>query len=794
MSKYLTLFSIYAFYKSFAAKVARIVLFGILLILLLLSIGQPMLTNTILVFFSFFLANEAFIHFKVMRTKPAVKVTQLESVSLEVAVFPALLDYSGASDSYGVAQNLSDDPEIKFIIEKFGKTFTLFEDHFPKEQMLEKAFQIVKAINGDYIREIDLFIAYLLLTEEKSKLFENNDLKENDIVNMLFWARNKFVPKSEGLSRVEFTGSGVFDFFIFGWNVETKRYSNDYTVKVLSDKYSPIVVGRTKEYEEMLTFLAKGSANNVILVGEPGTGRTTLIDYFTYQSHIGRVPPVLAYKRVFELFADRILSGVNNQGELEARINDLFADLYYSGDSIVFIQNIENIFGGGGLNFDMSGVIFQYLKDARIQIIGTATSSIFKTRLANRDDIKQFFEVERLEEPDQEQALFMLFEKVPQLEEKYGASFTYNAIETSIMLSSSYFVDRYLPGKAIDLLESVVSEVKLSGRSIVEKDDVIKKVEQRTKILIASPTEEEKQTLLHLEDEIHKRVIDQQEAVSAVANSIRRLRSGFSNNKRPISVFLFLGPTGVGKTEMAKALSQVYFGDEKRMIRLDMSEYQTQDSIKKMLGSLPGEAYTPSEFLESVKNNPFSLILLDEFEKAHPQILDVFLQVFDDGRLTDNSGRTIPFTSTIIIATSNAGSEMIRERVQQKIDLQSSKREILDYLQKKGMFRPELLNRFDDIVLFKPLGKEEIRSIARLQLKGILKLQEEKSIYLQFDEKIIEKMSREAFDIEFGARNVRRYIQNNIENSISKLILENKIKKGDRKTLTVDEKGDYTLV
>lgn len=722
-------------------------------------------------------------------------MNEAKEMSLEMLTFPSLFAYKNAKDAYDFVTSVVNEPEIKFLIEKIGNQFDLYKSDLAKEEVLKKAFNIANRMKNNYIREMDLFIAYFLLIEDKAKIFEKSDLKEDDVINLLNWARHKFVPKKEKFLDVEFTGSGVFDFFVFGWNYETRKYARDFTMDVMSEKYEPIAIGREEECGRFLSSLGKDKTNSVILVGEAGTGKTTLVEYFAYYSHLGKLPPEVSFRRVFELFVDRVLSGVQNQGELEERIGYLLEDIYHSGNTIVFIQNIENIFGGGGFNFDLSGVVFEYLKSSKIQIIGTTTKSVYKTQLENRDDVKQFFDVIELEEPNEKETLFMLFEKIGQLEDEYGVSYTYNAIEQAVMLSSSYLIDRYLPGKAIDLLESVASDVRIKGKSIlIDKDDIIKKIEEKTKVVIAAPTEEEKKVLLNLEEEIHKRIIDQEEAVKAVAGSIRRLRSGFSNKKRPISVFLFLGPTGVGKTEMAKALASTYFGDEKRMIRLDMSEFQTQDSIKRLLGSLPGETYSPSQFIEEVKDNPFSLILLDEFEKAHSRILDVFLQVFDDGRLTDNAGRTIPFTSTIIIATSNAGSEMIRQKVKIGEDIVKIKPEILDQLQKEEKFRPELLNRFDDIIIFKPLGEDEIRKIANLQLFSVLKPLEEKSIYLSYDQKIIDKVSTEGFDIEFGARNVRRYIQSNIENMVSKMILQNQIKKGDRKTLSVDGEGNIVIV
>lgn len=792
MDYYRYIFAIYSFFRQKGVFGIRLLAYLLFTVLIATNLNNVIFLKTIVVFFFFFVVNEIFLTYKVFRMQPKSRISDTTN-PVDCLYFSALYNYIRALDAYGLAAGLLYEPQIQFIAEKIDSKFILYKSDISKKDLLLKAFQLVKNLHGNYICEMDLFVSYIILTEDKSKLLEKNDLKVEDAINLLYWARNKFGIEKQK-SNMVYDGPGVFDFFVFGWNIETKKYTLDLSMSVLSNKFVPSVVGRSREYEQLLSALSKDVGNSVILIGEAGTGKTSLVEYFTYQSYIGNVPGNLAYMRVSELFVDRLLSGVGTQGELEERLVSFFQDVYYSGNTIIFIQNIENIFGQGGFGFDVSGAIFEHLKSGRLRIIGTSASSSYKTYLENRSDVSELFEIVKLDEPNEKDALAMLFEKVWEKEATHGVDFTYGAIKTAVSLSSSYLIGRFLPGKAVDLLEEVASDARRLNKGVVDRDDVVKKIEEKTQIVLSTPTEKEKTILLNLEEEIHKRIIDQQQAVDAVSNSIRRLRSGFSNKKRPISVFLFLGPTGVGKTETAKALAQVYFGDENRMIRLDMSEYQTQESIKRLLGSLPGETYTPSEFMEKVRERPFSLILLDEFEKANSQILNIFLQVFDDGRLTDNLGRTIPFTNTIIIATSNAGTEQIREMLQQGKDIPSTKKILLDYLQKNGLFKPELLNRFDDIIIFKPLGEAEIKSISKLELDKVLKQTEEKNIYINYDEKIIDKISKEAFDPEFGGRNVRRFIESNIENYISRMILQNQIKKGDKKSLTVDEKGQIVVV
>jgi len=386
----------------------------------------------------------------------------------------------------------------------------------------------------------------------------------------------------------------------------------------------------------------------------------------------------------------------------------------------------------------------------------------------------------------------MLFKKAFWLEKEFNVSLTYRAIVAAFEFSAKYSKEKVLPGSAVDLLTDVANNVKLSGKKIVDEQDILTQVERKTKIPVGQPKTAEKKLLLNLESEIHKRIIDQEEAVSAVSEALRRVRTGLNASKKPIS-FLFLGPTGVGKTETAKALSAIYFKSEDAMLRFDMSEYKGEEGIKRLLGATPGEGSEKGE-IEKVYDNPFSLVLLDEFEKADPKILDLFLQVLDDGRLTDNKGKTISFANAIIIATSNAGSEFIREEIQKgtKVD-KNFKTNLLDYLQKQGIFKPELLNRFDEIVIFKPLGEKEVVAITKLMLVQFQKNLKDKDIEINFDDNIITKIASEGFDKEFGARPLKRFIQDNIEDLIAQKILKDEIKRGDKITVSVNLQNKISL-
>jgi ATP-dependent Clp protease ATP-binding subunit ClpA len=361
------------------------------------------------------------------------------------------------------------------------------------------------------------------------------------------------------------------------------------------------------------------------------------------------------------------------------------------------------------------------------------------------------------------------------------------------VFASRYAKEKVLPGSAVTLLEDTANAVMVSGKGVVEEQDIFNQIEKRIKVPVGEPKPVEKTLLLNLETEIHKRVISQDAAVAAISEAIRRLRTGLNVAEKPIS-FLFLGPTGVGKTETAKALASVYFGETARLVRLDMSEFVGEEGIKRLLGAGPGEGEGEGQLTEAVYDNPNSLILLDEFEKADPQILDLFLQVLDDGRLTDNKGKTVSFANCIIIATSNAASEFVREEIEKGAVVDKGfQQSLVNYLETKGIFKPELLNRFDDVITFKPLGQAEIVQIVKLMLISVAKELTAKDITVYFDDKIIGKIVNEGFDKDFGARPLRRFIQDKIEDIIAQEILKDEIKRGDKIQVSVDSTGNIAL-
>lgn len=631
---------------------------------------------------------------------------------------------------------------------------------------------------------LDIFKSYLLLTEDKTKLLFGKQLKNPDLENITKWAKSVF-PQTSKPFRINFWGEGIGESWVSGWTLETSKYMLDITSDAVNKK--PMVFGRDVEYKEIVEALSNNKS--CLLIGEPGSGRDSLVKALAYESFVGNLKGNLRHQKFFQLLADALLAGAQNQGQLEERLENIVAEISHAGNIIIFVPNFESILGSSSFNTDLSGALIPYLDKQMIRIIGNVTPISYKRFIESKHTLNSVLEIVKFAEPNKDVLLEMLLRKSPEIEKNNKIEISYRAIVATCNFANKYLQDRVIPGAAVTLLEDVANAVSLKCNKIVEEQDVIDKIEEKTKIAVGQPKKEEKELLLNMEEELHERIVGQNEAIFEVSESLRRLRAGLNNAKKPIS-FLFLGPTGVGKTETAKALSDIYYGGENGMIRLDMSEYSAEDSVKRFLGGTPDSKGLPDRVCE----NPYSLILLDEFEKSNSKIIDLFLQVLDDGRLTDNVGKTVSFADTIIIATSNAASEYIREEIEKGTTIDKDfQKKLLEFLQGKGIFRPEFLNRFDGIIVFKPLEREEILQIIKLLLKGLTKKLEEKDIIVNFDEKIIEKIAQEGFDQEFGARPLKRFIQDNIEDLIAQKMLKDEIKRGDRINISVDPSNKLQL-
>ncbi len=559
-------------------------------------------------------------------------------------------------------------------------------------------------------------------------------------------------------------------------------FSQDLTFLARNGYLMPCV-GRDKEIEEIFNVIQGGTGRSAILVGNSGVGRNTIIEGIANRMAEETVPSFLQDKRLVSLNIAKLVSGASAT-QAQQRLLLTLNEIRRSGNIIIYIDDIHNMIGitaGQQGSIDLADVLAQGLGSHTVLALASTTPEDYRHYIESHSSLDNVFEKIEINEVSGNEAIQILESKVGSLEYKNQIFFSYDAIAQTVKLSDRYLHDRYLPEKAIEILQEVSGLVRQQkGKdAIVTANDVALIISNKTKIPLAEITKEESEKLLNLEDKIHQRVIDQVEAVKMVSAALRRARAEMRDISRPIVNLLFLGPTGVGKTELAKTVAEVYFADENNMVRLDMSEYQEKTSINRLIGAPPGYGGSEGGYLsEAIRKNPFSLILLDELEKAHPDILNVFLQIMDDGRLTDNAGRTVDFTNTIIIATSNAGTKFIQELIKQGIEIEKIKQQLID-TRLNQYFRPEFLNRFDGIIVFKPLAIEDVEAIARLMINKVAKNLETKGITLQAQPQALVDLARQGFDPEFGARPLRRLIQEQIQDPLANYLLAGKITRRD---------------
>ena len=786
--------AIYIAYRTALWRTIRLLIFSLILFLIFYQVTGQALNPKLVFFFNFALMVELFFRYKISRITPSVSVMEARKDLLQSFTLVALAEFRGKANTTKLIKSLIKYPQVKAFLEKANIAVSevkLIE--IKKEDLSVQAVEIARQHNGKFVMILDIFIAYLALTEKETKLLFNKQLKEDDVTVIAIWLRWEF-PKEEypQKSRAQFWGNGIGEAMVYGWTYETKKYADNFTMSVLEEE--PVILGREQEFRTMLEGLVKLENNNVLLVGDIGAGKENLVRALAYKSFVGAFGGWLDHRRVYRLLVGPLTAGVSNRGDLEVRLESIIAEISHSGDVILYVPDFQNIVGASSYNLDLSGVLIPYLKTGYMPVVATMMQGAFKTFM-ERNPLKEAFTIIHLNPPDKKIAIQMVMTEVKKIEKKYRVILSYLSIKKAIDLAERFVQEAVLPGSAVSLLETAANTVSLSSnfayfdktkKKMILEDQIIKQVETTTNVPIGAPTEGEADLLLHLEDKIHERVIDQVEAVTAISEAMRRVRSGMQEQERPIS-FLFLGPTGVGKTETAKALASIYYGGEKNMIRLDMSEYTDETGLKRLLGAPPGEGDERGELTDKIHDHPSSMILLDEFEKAHPKIHNLFLQVLEDGRLTDNKGVTVSFRNCIIIATSNAGSEFIREEVEKGTAIDKVfQHQLLNHLQINAIFKPELLNRFDDVVTFKPLGPNEVTQIVKLMLTSLTKTLAEQDIKLVVDDKVLAKIANEGFDRDFGARPLRRYIQDNIEDLIAQKKLTNEITRGKTVTFLVD--------
>ncbi|OGL95231.1 hypothetical protein A2348_02840 [Candidatus Uhrbacteria bacterium RIFOXYB12_FULL_58_10] len=548
----------------------------------------------------------------------------------------------------------------------------------------------------------------------------------------------------------------------------------DLTTAAVAGRLPPLI-GREREMEELFRVIEAGG-KSIVLVGPEGAGKTAIVSGIAEQMVRESVPKVLEDKRLVSIVLPALMGGVN-PSEAQARLLAALSDVAKARNVVLVIQNIEQ------MTEDLAQILTDVLSRRITFVIATTTPEAY-VNVVEHSILSRVLERVNVPEPDIATAIHVVESKVGGIEYEQNVIFTYDAVERSVTLSDRYIHASYLPKKAIEICReaALVASKARGANALVGGEDVERVLMDKTGIPMTQVTTDERQKLLALEERIHGRVIGQDEAVKAVSSALRRARAELRAENRPIATFLFLGPSGVGKTALAKAVAASYFGGENAMLRFDMSEYQDQASVYRLIGAPGGEA---GLLTEAIRRNPFALILLDEFEKAHPNILNLFLQVFDEGRLTDSSGRTVDFTNAIIIVTSNAGTAYIQDATKAGVPTDQMKTHLLEE-ELRGIYRPELLNRFDGVIVFRPLTEDEVQQIAYLMVAQVAERLETKGIKFRATDEAVQALAKKGYDPKFGARPLRRIIQEEVDNAIATALLEGRVDRRDTVVLHPD--------
>lgn len=651
---------------------------------------------------------------------------------------------------------------------------------------------------------------------------------------------------------------------------ELSDFATDLNESAKQGKIDP-VIGRDTEIQRVIQILSRRTKNNPVLIGEPGVGKTAIAEGLAQRIVTGNVPEILRNKRIISLSIGSMLAGAKYRGEFEERLKKAIDEVQQHDDMIIFIDEIHTLVGAGATEgaMDAANILKPALARGEFQVIGATTLDEYKKHIEKDAALERRFQPVQVGEPNEEDALEILKGLRDRYEAFHKAKITDEALTAAVSLSSRYITDRFLPDKAIDVVDEAASKVRMKVFSaapdvkaledrlntvkkekeaavtsqdfekaaklrdeeqsllkeigdkrsiakeksdqklIVTEEDIAAVVAQWTGIPVAKIAEEESETLLHLEEELHKRVVGQDEAVTAVAKAVRRARAGLKDPKRPIGSFLFLGPTGVGKTELARALASSLFGDESAMIRLDMSEYMEKHTVSRLVGAPPGYVgyEEGGQLTDAVRRKPYSVILLDEVEKAHADFFNILLQVLDDGRLTDSQGRTVDFRNTVIIMTSNLGAKALHKNSPElgflaakksdfnvdenkEIEFKEAKKSVMDAV--KRHFRPEFLNRIDEMIVFHPLTEEDLKEIITILMSDVTKRLGERDLQLEITPEAMKLLVKEGSDFTMGARPLKRAIQRLIEDPVSDLILKGDAKEG--KTIKADAKDNDLVV
>ena len=730
------------------------------------------------------------------------------------------------------------------------------------KHVLELAIQVANQMNHNYVGTEHILLG--LLSDGSGvavAILRAMNIRSNDVVEAIrsILGSNKGSNNGgqEGINSNNDLG-------------ELSDFATDLNESAKQGKIDP-VIGRDTEIQRVIQILSRRTKNNPVLIGEPGVGKTAIAEGLAQRIVTDNVPEILRNKRIISLSIGSMLAGAKYRGEFEERLKKAIDEVQQHDDMIIFIDEIHTLVGAGATEgaMDAANILKPALARGEFQVIGATTLDEYKKYIEKDAALERRFQPVQVGEPNEEDALEILKGLRDRYEAFHKAKITDEALTAAVSLSSRYITDRFLPDKAIDVVDEAASKVRMKVFSaapdvkaledrlntvkkekeaavtsqdfekaaklrdeeqsllkeigdkksiakeksdqklIVTEEDIAAVVAQWTGIPVVKIAEEESATLLHLEEELHKRVVGQDEAVTAVAKAVRRARAGLKDPKRPIGSFLFLGPTGVGKTELARALASSLFGDESAMIRLDMSEYMEKHTVSRLVGAPPGYVgyEEGGQLTDAVRRKPYSVILLDEVEKAHADFFNILLQVLDDGRLTDSQGRTVDFRNTVIIMTSNLGAKALHKNSPElgflaakksdsnvdenkEIDFKEAKKSVMDAV--KRHFRPEFLNRIDEMIVFHPLTEEDLKEIVTILMSDVTKRLEERDLQLEITPEAMQLLVKEGSDFTMGARPLKRAIQRLIEDPVSDLILKGDAKEG--KIIKADAKDNDLVV
>ena len=730
------------------------------------------------------------------------------------------------------------------------------------KHVLELAIQVANQMNHNYVGTEHILLG--LLSDGSGvavAILRAMNIRSNDVVEAIrsILGSNKGSNNGgqEGINSNNDLG-------------ELSDFATDLNESAKQGKIDP-VIGSDTEIQRVIQILSRRTKNNPVLIGEPGVGKTAIAEGLAQRIVTGNVPEILRNKRIISLSIGSMLAGAKYRGEFEERLKKAIDEVQQHDDMIIFIDEIHTLVGAGATEgaMDAANILKPALARGEFQVIGATTLDEYKKHIEKDAALERRFQPVQVGEPNEEDALEILKGLRDRYEAFHKAKITDEALTAAVSLSSRYITDRFLPDKAIDVVDEAASKVRMKVFSaapdvkaledrlntvkkekeaavtsqdfekaaelrdeeqsllkeigdkksiakeksdqklIVTEEDIAAVVAQWTGIPVAKIAEEESATLLHLEEELHKRVVGQDEAVTAVAKAVRRARAGLKDPKRPIGSFLFLGPTGVGKTELARALASSLFGDESAMIRLDMSEYMEKHTVSRLVGAPPGYVgyEEGGQLTDAVRRKPYSVILLDEVEKAHADFFNILLQVLDDGRLTDSQGRTVDFRNTVIIMTSNLGAKALHKNLPELgflaakksdsnvdenkgTDFKAAKKSVMDAV--KRHFRPEFLNRIDEMIVFHPLTEEDLKEIVTILMSDVTKRLEERDLQLEISPEAMQLLVKEGSDFTMGARPLKRAIQRLIEDPVSDLILKGDAKEG--KIIKADAKDNNLVV